>query len=180
VWALKHAYSSWHQHQHRKIVNIPSDDRPNQWIDNYCPSKQRENILVVDFADMGMASCTAKILRMKSDVGILTLISHKEYFEKKHILEQYNELVVLPSSAGINKLVSLFRLIRTIRSNKYDLAVFLSDNANSYMRRFPLSIILLSGAKARIVTDPWGNGYVMDKSVIHYVFQMFSHWWKEK
>jgi radical SAM superfamily enzyme YgiQ (UPF0313 family) len=179
VWALNHAYDSWHRYRDQKLANMPYESRPHAMLDNYKPARKKEKVLVLNYADASLLRKTASVLKNKADAGEMTLLSADACCQKPEITADFNQVLSIPSAKGLGKLTSLFSLLNTIRKNHYDLMVFLSDDANSYMRRFPLSLTYFSGAATKLVTDPHGNGYTVTNPW-SYLPKLLTHWWKER
>ena len=142
LWALNHAYSSWYKHRDAKLMNTPLEHRPNQWLDNYQPRSKSDKVLVMNYTDGRMAIHTATVLREKAAACELTLLAGNEVCAQPGIRELFTEVVPLPEFTGLKKITAFLQLLGVIRKGNYDLMVFLSDNACSYMRRFPVDFDL--------------------------------------
>lgn len=179
IWALNHAYESWYQYRDQKLANMPLEDRPHPILDNYKPSGKNEKVLVLNYADAGLLLKTARVLKNNAEAGELTLLSSNGCTQKPEITADFKHILAMPSVKGFAKLKSMLALIREIRKNHYDLMIFLSDDANSYMRRFPLSLTYFSGAHIKLVTDRYGNGYQVEKP-LSYLPKLLTQWWQER
>ncbi|MDI6783303.1 MAG: radical SAM protein [bacterium] len=172
ISAFTRAYSVWNEYRDKKMRSRPTSI---PLIENYNPSKEKETILILSYADAGVVLRCAKILRDKSTTSELTLLSHINLSDQQEIGERFNAIRTIPNKSGFKKVLTALKLLFTIRKMNYDLVVFLSDDANSFMRRFPLTLTYLSKAKNIIVTDANGCGYKVDKPFA-YLKKMLAEW----
>ncbi|MCX7919860.1 MAG: cobalamin-dependent protein [bacterium] len=173
--ALHRAYNAWYQYRDKRVQATPISIRPIPLLEHYKPTQKKEKVLVINYTDLSVAFHAADILHNQANAGEIHLLTPKKIEKSSDIANNFTIVRTIQQHSGYKKLLLAIHLLRQIRTEKYDLVVLLSDNANSYLRRFPLTLTYLSGAKHIIVTDPNCCGYM----VVHplaYIIKMVKYW----
>lgn len=157
--AFNRAYDLWYKRCEEKRLLNESPCADNPWLDSWTPICENESILVINYADVGLALHTAETIRKNSPHCSLSLMSPSEMTNHEILKQRYSSIKSISDSHGLQKLSEFGNLLHSIRKNHYDTVIFLSDNAESWERRFPLALACFSKTKRQIVTDRQGQGY---------------------